>query len=235
MDAISEATILSNADPDDVDGDGISGRAHVLEDGRIGRFGWKAQVPSVAEFVRDAMTAELGLTIAEQPGLTFGLTEDNDGIPDPELSASQAMDVAAFLSLLGPPLRRPASDAQPAADTQQAALGEQLFTTIGCAKCHIPSLPSAMGDVPLFSDLLLHEILPPGAPGIADGMSTPQEFRTAPLWGLSQTAPYFHSGEADAIDQAIRLHDGEAVSIRAAYETLSDSDRQALLAFLNTL
>ena len=229
MDAISEATILSNEDPDDADGDGISGRAHVLEDGRIGRFGWKAQVPSVAEFVRDAMTAELGLTIAEQPGLTFGITEDNDGVPDPELSVDQAEDVAAFLSLLGPPPR------QPAADARQASLGEQLFTTVGCANCHIPSLPSALGDVPLFSDLLLHEILPPGAAGIADGLATPREFRTAPLWGLSQTAPYFHSGEADTIDQAIRLHHGEAAAIRAAYEALSESDRAAILAFLNTL
>ncbi len=229
MDAVSEATILSNEDPDDADGDGISGRAHVLADGRIGRFGWKAQVPSVAEFVRDAMAAELGLTVEEQPGLTFGITQDNDGVADPELSARQAEDLAAFLSLLAPPPRQPASDAQ------QAALGEQLFATIGCARCHIPSLPGPLGDVPLFSDLLLHEILAAGAPGIADGMAAPREFRTAPLWGLSQTAPYFHSGEADTIDQAIRLHGGEAAPIRAAYEALSDSDREALLAFLNTL
>lgn len=229
IDSIPNATILSNADPNDNNADGISGRAHILSDGRIGRFGWKADVPSVAEFVRDAMTAELGLTLAAQPGLTFGLTQDEDGVPDPELSLQDAEDLAFFMNMLAAPPRQPTTD--PALVTQ----GEALMTTIGCTKCHIPELPGAFGAVPLFSDLLLHDILPASAKGIASGDAGQREFRTAPLWGLSQTAPYFHDGASDTIDQAIRRHDGEAAAIRQAYEALPTEQRNALLAFLRTL
>jgi CxxC motif-containing protein (DUF1111 family) len=210
--------------------DGISGRAHILpNDGRVGRLGWKADVPSSAEFVRDAMAAEIGITIAAQSSLTFGRTEDTDGVPDPELPLSDAEDLAFFMSLMAGPPRQPASD--PA----QAAAGEALFASVGCSKCHIPSLPSPLGEVPLFSDLLLHDILPGGTPGIESGNATQREFRTSPLWGLSQTAPYFHNGAADSIDQAIRLHNGEALSIRQAYDALSAENKAALLAFLDTL
>jgi len=110
-----------------------------------------------------------------------------------------------------------------------------LFDSVGCAKCHIPSLPGSGGNVPLFSDLLLHEILPAIQNGIVDTDANQREFRTAPLWGLSQTAPYLHDGSADTIDQAIRKHDGEALTIRQAFEALSVADRNALLAFLGTL
>ncbi len=229
IDAISEATIRSHADPRDEDGDGISGRVSTTADGRVGRLGWKAQVPSVAEFVRDGFGSELGITVHAQPGLTFGKTEDDDEVSDPELTVAQAEDLAFFLSMLAPPPR------QASADDEQAIIGETVFLDIGCTKCHIPTLTSSEGPVPLFSDLLLHEILPAGAPGIEDGTAEMREFRTAPLWGLSQTAPYFHSGEADTIDEAIRLHDGEGSAARQAYEVLSNADRAALLAFLNSL
>ena len=229
IDAISEATITANADPADGDADGISGRAHVLADGRVGRFGWKADVPSVAEFVRDAMAAEIGLTLPAQPGLSFGITTDLDGVADPELPLKDVEDITFFMSTLaGPPQQTPA-------DPALVAQGGAVFSTIGCAKCHIPSLPSSLGDVPLFSDLLLHDILPAGSPGIESGSATQTEFRTAPLWGLSRTPPYFHDGSADSVDLAIRKHDGEALTVRQTYEALSDADRTALLAFLDTL
>ena len=229
MDSISKETILGNADPDDTDADGISGRGHVLPDGRIGRFGWKAQVPTVSEFLRDGMAAEVGITLPEQSGMTFGITSDNDGIADPELSLADTEDAEFFLQMLaGPPRQTPA-------DQAQADAGEQIFNSIGCAKCHIPSLAGSLGDVPLFSDLLLHDILASGTPGIEDGAATQTEFRTAPLWGLSQTAPYFHNGAADTIDEAIRMHDGEAATIRGLYESMDAADRAALLAFLGTL
>jgi CxxC motif-containing protein (DUF1111 family) len=227
IDAIAEATILDNADPDDSDGDGISGRAHILGDGRVGRFGWKAQVPSVGEFVRDAMAAEIGLTLPEQEGLSFGITEDDDGVADPELTLQEAEDMTFFLAMMAGPPRQAISD--------DAVAGEAVFLAIGCGKCHTPSLPSDLGDVPLFSDLLLHEILPSGKRGIVDGDAGESEFRTAPLWGLSQTAPYFHTGEADTIEQAIELHDGESAAIRDAFLALPNEDRSALLAFLETL
>ncbi len=230
VDAITEATIRSHEDPADANVDGISGRANILPgDGRVGRFGWKADVPSAAEFVRDALAAELGITVAAQPNLTFGRTEDTDGVADPELPLQDAEDLAFFMKTLAGPPRQPPGNAA------QSAAGEALFASVGCTKCHIPSMPSSLGDVPLFSDLLLHDILPGGTPGIESGAATQTEFRTAPLWGLSKTAPYFHDGSADSIDQAIRKHDGEALMIRQAYQALSDSDRAALLAFLDTL
>ena len=106
--AVSDATILSNDDTDDADGDGISGRAHVLSDGRIGRLGGKAQVPSVGEFVRDASAAEIGLTLPSQVanGFVFGITEDDDGVEDQELSLTEAEDLAFFLTMLAAPPRQ---------------------------------------------------------------------------------------------------------------------------------
>ncbi len=229
MDSIPDATIMASADPVDADGDGISGRAHVLSDGRLGRFGWKAQVPTLAEFVRDAFGAELGITLPAQTGMTFGLTGDDDDASDPELNLSDVEDMNFFLSMLAPPPRQETQDAA------RVAQGEAVFASLGCTKCHVPALSGTMGDVPLYSDLLLHEILPAGSIGIVDGDAQMREFRTTPLWGLSQTAPYFHSGEADTIDDAIRLHDGEAAEIRRAYELLTSEERDALLAFLGTL
>ncbi len=236
IDAISFETIMGNADESDEDGDGISGRAHVIRDvagTRVGRFGWKAQVPSIAEFVRDAMAAEIGLTLPEQDGLTFGITSDEDDVADPELQLSEAEDLAFYLGMLAGPPRQDSS-------TEESAVrGATVFDSVGCSECHIATLMGEIDgeaiEVPLYSDLLLHDILAEGSPGIVDGLASQTEFRTAPLWGLSQTAPYFHTGEADTIDDAIRLHAGEADAVREAYEALSDDDRSDLLAFLGSL
>jgi CxxC motif-containing protein (DUF1111 family) len=89
--------------------------------------------------------------------------------------------------------------------------------------------------VPLYSDLLLHQILPAGSLGIQDASADMGEFRTPPLWGVSQTGPYLHTGEADTLDEAVRLHDGEAAGVRAAYEALPEPDRALVIAFLESL
>lgn len=227
VDDIPEAVIMANADPNDVDGDGVSGRVSMTDGGRVGRFGWKAQVPSLAEFTRDAAAAELGMTMAPQDGLTFGRIQDNDDVPDPELSLDDADAILLFMKLLAPPPRRPGGP--------DAAAGEALFAGIGCARCHTPALDGADGPVELYSDLLLHEILPPDAMGIEDTSANMREMRTAPLWGLSASAPYLHSGAADTVDQAIRMHDGEAAAIRDAYIGATDDERAAVLEFLATL
>ena len=88
--AVMTPPLIANEDPNDEDGDGISGRAHILPDGRLGRLGWKAQVPTLEEFTRDGMAAELGITVEAQTGLTFGITEDEDGVPDPEFMIATA-------------------------------------------------------------------------------------------------------------------------------------------------
>lgn len=229
VDTIPDAVILAAADPDDSDDDGISGRPSYVDGGRLGRFGWKAQVPSLAEFVRDAVAAELGMTLPAQPGLTFGRIHDNDDVPDPELSLASADHMLRFMMLLAPPPRTVP------ADPVAAAQGEALFDSLGCASCHIPELQGPGGPVALYSDLLLHEILPADAVGIEDASASVRELRTPPLWGLRHSGPYLHSGNADTVDQAIRAHDGEATAVRDAYVSSSELERAALLMFLETL
>ncbi|MEQ1568191.1 MAG: di-heme oxidoredictase family protein [Myxococcota bacterium] len=221
---IPEEAVLANADPEDSNRDGISGKPSWTDGARLGRFGWKAQVPSIDEFVRDAVTAELGMTLPYQEGLTFGLIFDNDDVPDPEYAPEDAELLGFYLrTLAGPPRTASADPAAP--------LGEVLFDEVGCTSCHLPSLEG----VPLYSDLLLHDILPPKTPGIEDTSAEAGELRTPPLWGVSQTGPYLHTGEADTLDDAIRYHSGEANRVIAAYLARSEQDRAAILAFLGTL
>ncbi len=229
IDALPESAIIANADPDDEDGDGISGRVSWTADGRVGRLSWKAQVPSVAEFVRDAAGAELGLTLPAVQGLTFGATQDDDGIPDPELGLQDAEALAFYLITLAAPPR------QGNADDPTVRRGERVFSGIGCTSCHLPSLEGPTGPVHLYSDLLLHEILPIGAPGIASGSASMREFRTSPLWGISDTGPYLHSGEADTLEEAISLHDGEGAAARDAFLGLNPAELTDLIAFLDSL
>jgi CxxC motif-containing protein (DUF1111 family) len=227
---IPDATILANADPDDAQTpDGITGRPSWTDAGRLGRFGWKSQVPTLEEFVRDAVTMELGMTLPYVEGLTFGRVHDNDDVADPEMDVGDADALQFYMESLAPPAR--AEDADDLAVVQ----GEQVFADTGCASCHIPALDGPDGPVPLYSDLLLHEILPFGATGIEETSANMREFRTPPLWGLRHSAPYLHSGEAETIADAIALHDGEAVTVRMAYEALNDADRDALLRFLGSL
>jgi CxxC motif-containing protein (DUF1111 family) len=229
VDAIEEAVIVAGADPDDVDADGISGRVSWTDGDRVGRFGWKAQVPSLAEFVRDAAAAELGMTLPAEAGLTFGATQDDDGVADPELSQEHADRLVDFLGLLAPPPRSHGADAVLEAE------GEGLFVLVGCADCHTPALEGPDGPVPLYSDLLLHEILPPAMLGIEDTSAGMHEFRTAPLWGLAGTAPYLHDGSAETPEQAILGHAGEGSAARDAFSALPPEQRSALEAFLSSL
>ncbi len=228
IDQIPDSVILVRADPNDsLSPEGISGRPAWTDDGRLGRFGWKAQVPSVDEFVRDATGAELGMTVERQEGLTFGLLQDDDGVPDPELSKADAEVLAFFLKNLGPPPR--------VAQGEVERSGQAVFERIGCAECHVPALASPAGEVGLYSDLLLHEILAPSAMGIEDGSADVREFRTAPLWGLAKTNPYWHDGRADTIAEAIELHEGEGTAARSLFRRLSAVDRSDLMAFLESL
>jgi len=229
LEQIPRETIEAQADPDDENGDGIAGRPHELPDGRLGRFGWKANVPSVREFVRDALSGELGLTVPNEPGFTFGRTEDEDDVADPELGSDSIDAIAAFIALLGPPPRTRTNEIL-------EDEGETVFTRIGCADCHVPVLRTAQGvEVRAYTDLLLHDVSEPGAPGIAEGDAGIHDFRTAPLWGLGRSAPYFHDGRSDTIEGAIESHAGEATAVRTSFEGLSPDEREALLVFLRSL
>ncbi|MFW6050060.1 MAG: di-heme oxidoredictase family protein [Myxococcota bacterium] len=227
IDRIPEETIRALEDPENEDG--VSGRAHELPDGRLGRFGWKANVPSLEEFTRDAMSNELGMSLPAQEGLTFGFTADDDDVPDPEISLAELDDLNFFLESLAPP---PRTRRVPALEDA----GEVVFEQVGCADCHVPELETADGTpVPLYSDLLLHDVMPPGAVGIADGDAGHREVRTPPLWGLGRTAPYMHDGRSFTVEDAILRHDTEAAPAREAFLQLTAEDRAALIAFLESL
>lgn len=229
IDGIADPTIAANADPNDDNGDGISGRLSITEGGQIGKFGWKAQVPSLAEFVRDAVTVELGMTLPAQEGLTFGKIHDNDSVADPEMGLDEAASLLFFMSTLAAPSRNTSGDAD-AMDR-----GENLFAAVGCASCHMPTLEGADGPVGLYSDLLLHEVLPVGHLGIEDASANMREFRTAPLWGIGETGPYLHDGSADTLQQAIEAHAGEAEASALLFESLLANQKEDLLAFLKSL
>jgi CxxC motif-containing protein (DUF1111 family) len=217
---ISDAAILAREDPADADGDGIRGIAHRLPGGAIGRFGWKANVPDLRSFVRDAMGNEMGITVGADATSDFGTLADGDAAADPEIPDADVDDIAFFMEMLAFPPKRPAT-----AQTQQ---GEQLFGQIGCAKCHVPVLDG----VEAFSDLLLHDVQPLGFVGVAQGEAVSGLYRTPPLRGLRDTAPYFHDGRSPDVEHAVRRHDGEALAVRQAFEALTAAERAALLAFL---
>lgn len=223
LEAVDEAVILAGEDPEDADGDGIAGVARRLPDGRLGRFGWKAQIPSLKDFVYDALFQEMGITTnpASSP---FAVGEDEDDVPDPEFADQDVLDITLYLELLGPPA--------PGEPGPLAARGERVFEQVGCAKCHVPDL----GGVPAYTDLLVHEVVDQGARlvGQDDGVS-PTAFRTPPLWGIGGTPPYLHDGRAPTLDAAIRGHGASATAVREAYEALPDADQRALIDFLRGL
>lgn len=228
IERIPASEITANEDPTDANRDGIRGRARRLSDGRLGRFGWKGAVPSVREFVRDAMSNELGITVPVISGETFGNTRDGDGTADPELSPEGLADVAYFLASLAPPPRT-------RADVAQEDRGERVFNDVGCAACHRTLMDDQGRAVPLYSDLLLHDVAAPDARGIADGPAGPRDFRTAPLWGIARTAPYMHDGRASTVEASIAAHQGEAAASSRAVSALAPADRAALIAFLRSL
>ena len=249
VEAIPDETLLALEDPFDRDRDGISGRAAVIVDKatgqrRVGRFGWKAQIATLLTFSGDAYTNEMGITndvFPEEPrgGISEARLRECDRLKDPEDSVDprtgkRAIDnFEAFMKFLAPAPRGPI--------TEEVRAGEQVFTAIGCASCHVPALTTGANastvlhrkTVPLFSDLLLHEL--GTGDGIEQGAAEPDEIRTPALWGLRLRRPLLHDGIAPTIADAIRRHGGEATGVIERYRLLSDEHRRALLAFLDSL
>lgn len=232
--AIPDQEILRREDPDDLDGDGIRGRARrvrVRSLEELGRFGWKASVPRIEDFVRRALGGEHGLTV-EGTERGFSLEHDRDGAADPEVTGGDLQALIQFVSHLAPP----SGSSSPMA---QSAYGRVLFDSVGCSLCHTPELYLEDGTpVPLFSDLLIHDV---ATETYLEGLrfrklgSTPVGFRTPPLWGVGDTAPYLCDGTAPDLDTAIRRHGGEAEAVRETYEALLEADREVLLEFLSEL
>jgi CxxC motif-containing protein (DUF1111 family) len=217
------------------------GRALRLADGRIGKFGWKAQTASLSDFVRAACANELGLgnPTQNQPrsmGNPYYRPTKLD------LTDEQCNQLTAFVASLPRPEQRLPEDT---IHRQQANLGKKMFHTVGCAECHVPDLGSVEG---IYSDLLLHKMGEPlegggsyNEPPIPDpskpdgDAASPGEWRTPPLWGVADSGPYLHDGRAATLEEAIRLHGGQAARSAQRFAGLSAHEKAALLGFLKTL
>jgi CxxC motif-containing protein (DUF1111 family) len=249
VEAIPDETLLALADPLDLDRDGVSGRAGIVEDVesgemRVGRFGWKSQHATLITFGADAYRNEMGITsdlfpLEQSFGIDPELMRLCDPIPDPEDIEDRATgrrgidNFEVFMQFLAPVGRGPVDD--------QVRAGELVFDAVGCAACHVPSLQTGADTNPLFdrksvalySDLLLHDVAT--GDGIGQPPAAPNEVRTPALWGLRFRRPLLHDGRAADVTAAIQAHDAEAALSREGFDGLTDTARAALLAFLGSL
>ncbi len=259
LEALQVSEILSREDPEDIDGDGISGRANWVHDVltdeiALGRFGWKAGQPGLVQQTAVAYQRDLGITSEYLPNHDCG-SESTDCPPDstPELSTTSVELVAEYVAGLAPPPRLNHED-------PMAIIGMQLFKNANCQACHTPSMRTrsdhetvAYRDqrIEAFTDLLLHDM----GPGLADNFieyeAIGSEWRTAPLWGAhyvghvlgvpeecsdpysgDQAPNYLHDGRARSLMEAILWHDGEAAGSRAVVLAMNAEEREALLRYV---
>ena len=252
VEALPEDDLLSRADPEDADGDGISGRANYVidpEDGRrkIGRFGWKAGAASLRQQTAGALSSDMGVTspVFPQPNCPAAdaACRAHPQGGEPEIAAADFRPLVFYMQLLSPAGRRDTAD-------PQVVAGAEIFEDIGCAACHTVQMTSGrhpeagvLSDLVFhpYSDFLLHDM----GEGLADGRSeflaSGREWRTPPLWGLGRTREveghgfYLHDGRARSPAEAILWHGGEGAKARDAFVRLSKARRQALLRFLDSL
>ncbi|WP_456424643.1 di-heme oxidoredictase family protein [Rhodocaloribacter sp.] len=261
LEAVEDDALLAFADPDDADGDGISGvpnwilppdylgemSGRIQKDGRyIGRFGKKAGAINLLHQIVTAYREDMGITSDFAPEEIFNVAEGpftGDDVPDPEVSPDEVRNVVFYVRTLKAPPRRDAE----APDVQA---GEALFEAVGCAACHRPTLRTGPSDVAAlhnrvihpYTDLLLHDMGPDLDDGYTEGTASTAEWRTAPLWGLGLARdsqggrPFFlHDGRAESLEEAIRFHGGEAAPSRDAFFRLSPEEQGQVIQFLNSL
>jgi CxxC motif-containing protein (DUF1111 family) len=253
LDAVSDEDILAWADPDDINGDGISGVSNwismkeygiprpqsvVVDDKYVGRFGKKAAAYDLHQQTAQAYNEDIGIASTYEAYDTHSLLE-----VDPEVTDQTIHDVVFYLKTLKAPIPRNSGQADIVA-------GKTLFNETGCASCHRPEMKTANSSISALSnrtfypytDLLLHEMGPGLDDGYTEGSATTSEWRTPALWGLglskfSQGGGYFllHDGRARSIEEAIVLHGGEGQDSRDIYQSLPDSEKTKLIAFLESL
>jgi CxxC motif-containing protein (DUF1111 family) len=242
LDRAPEASIVARADPEDRDGDGISGSTRTVVDrtsgeSRSGRFGHRAAQPTLRHQVAAAFRDDLGITSAlfpEQP-----CTDAETACRSAPSGAGRESGVEIEDRILSAVTLMTARLSAPARPEDHAhAEGSALFERVGCASCHVPTLaapPSEPLDREPYTDLLLHDL----GPGLADGCDEPgasgSEWRTSPLWGLGGIAPeqraFLHDGRARDVVEAILWHGGEAQRARDSFAQLDRPDRERLIAF----
>ncbi|MEO6954537.1 MAG: di-heme oxidoredictase family protein [Polyangia bacterium] len=249
LEAVPEAEILANIRSNDPDG--VVGKANYVWNlvdhaATLGRFGWKANQPSVAQQTAGALQGDMGITstlVPDEP-CSAAMTECNAAPRggQPDIADDHFDALVLYMQTLAVPARRDVKDAR-------ALSGEHLFTEMGCASCHTPTLHT--GTVALdavsnqtihpYTDLLLHDLGPGLADGRDDYMASGTEWRTTPLWGIGLLEKVnghqqlLHDGRARGLEEAILWHDGEAAAAKHRFSSASANDRADLISFLNSL
>ena len=251
--ALTDQQILQNVDSLDADNDGISGVPNYITppdyfeqkwfhqpiNGKIiGRFGKKAAAIDLLQQTVGAYNQDMGVTSTFEP-----IDPMSQLSTDPEVSDQTIRDVVFYLRTLKAPIQR-------SEENNQVLQGKAIFNQIECSSCHIPEWTTPVSDIAALSDktfypytdLLLHDMGPGLDDGVTEGSAETYEWRTPPLWGLglspnSQGGSYFlmHDGRARSIEEAIVLHGGEAESSKNQFTSLSESDKEALIKFLESL
>lgn len=237
LEAIPEEVILAAADPDDEDGDGISGRPNMVWNNitsttEIGRFGRKASAPNLRQQAATAYSEDMGVSSPDIPG--------NDSVPEID---EEILDLTTFYTqTLAVPLRAETDD-------PDVPEGEGLFFDLGCSQCHLSLLVTGDHELPEvshqiiqpFTDLLLHDMGEGLADHRPDFQATGREWRTAPLWAIGLTVTvlglqnYLHDGRARTLEEAILWHGGEAENAKDGFMSLPGEERGKLIKFLQSL
>ncbi|QDU21156.1 di-heme oxidoredictase family protein [Urbifossiella limnaea] len=208
--------------------------------GGVGKFGWRGQFHTLSEFVSVACANELGLGTPDNPQAQPFTS--HSPASEPDLDRTQVRQLVAFVKTLPRPIE--------ADGGAHAARGRQLFGEIGCAACHVPDLGGVTG---VYSDFLLYvmedpvpsggrggsaydpappELNLPGRPG---SETEPNEWKTPPLWGVADSAPYWHDGTAPSLKDAVLKHRGNGKAVSERFKKLPAADQESVLAFLGTL
>ncbi|POY36426.1 thiol oxidoreductase [Solitalea longa] len=253
LDAVTDADIMAMADPQDANGDGISGIPNWIKvpayatlrpnsinnNGKyIARFGKKAAAYDLMQQTANAYNQDMGITSFYESKDTY-----SGQVVDPEISNQTVLDVVFYLKTLKAPIQRNQND-------PDIISGKQLFINIGCETCHKQELKTGTSPIAAlanqifhpYTDLLLHDMGPGLDDGYTEGSAKTAEWRTPPLWGLglsknSQGGQCFllHDGRARSIEQAILLHGGEAQNSNDRFNQLTESEKQKLIKFLESL
>jgi len=253
LDAVSDADLIALSDPNDLDGDGISGRPHwndvpsyvslrpnsIVQSGRyISRFGKKGAAYDLLHQTSGAYNQDMGITSLFEPVDPYSGLEE-----DPEVSTQTVNDVVFYLKTLKAPIQRDQTDSDVMA-------GKQIFSNIQCASCHIPTMQTGSSTIAVlnnqefypYTDLLLHDMGTGLDDSYTEGYALTSEWKTPALWGLglskdAQGGTYFlmHDGRATTIEEAILLHGGEADQSKTNYSQLTDSEKAQLIKFLESL
>ena len=253
LEAVPDTAILANADPNDENGDGISGKPNYIfnpesKKKELGRFGWKANEANLRTQTASAFLRDMGITSPIHPIEDFTKPQKEKInvtliANSPDIDDSKFNRVVTYLRTLAPPAQRNAND-------PSVKRGDILFNKIGCSKCHIPTLRTGsdaaideLKNQPIkpYTDLLLHDMGEGLADGIQDSLASGSEWRTPPLWGIGLTKTvngntfFLHDGRARSIEEAILWHGGEGSESRKNYSSLSFDDKDDLLNFINSL